>query len=47
MPSEFLTALCSSARNERIPEDCDFFEGLIGGWTLRGTTIWKKPNRDE
>lgn len=31
MPSEFITALCSSARNERIPEDCDFFGGLIGG----------------
>ena len=23
--------MCSSARNERIPEDCDFFGGLIGG----------------
>ena len=29
MPSEFITALCSNARNERIPEEYDFFGGLI------------------
>lgn len=34
MPSEFITALCSNARNERIPEEYDFFGGLIGGWDI-------------
>ena len=34
MPSEFITALCSNARDERIPEEYDFFGGLIGGWDI-------------
>lgn len=34
MPSEFITALCSNARNERIPEEYDFFGGLTGGWDI-------------
>ena len=34
--NEFITALCSNARNGRIPEEYDFFGGLIGEWDI----IW-------
>ena len=32
--SEFITALCSNARNGRIPEEYDFFGSLIGEWDI-------------
>lgn len=32
--NEFVAALCSDARNERIPEEYDFFGGLIGEWDI-------------
>ena len=32
--NEFITALCSNARNERIPEEYDFFGCLIGEWNI-------------
>lgn len=32
--SEFTVALCSKARNERIPEELDLFGGLIGEWDI-------------
>ena len=34
--NEFITTLCSNARNGRIPEEYDFFGGLIGEWDI----IW-------
>jgi len=34
--NEFITALCSNARKGRIPEEYDFFGGLIGEWDI----IW-------
>lgn len=30
----FITALCSNARNGRIPEEYDFFGCLIGEWDI-------------
>ena len=32
--NEFITALCSNVRNERIPEEYDFFGCLIGEWNI-------------
>lgn len=32
--NEFSNALCSTKRNERIPEDYDFFGNLIGEWDI-------------
>jgi hypothetical protein len=32
--NDFINALCCNTRNERIPVEYDFFEGLIGGWNI-------------
>lgn len=32
--NDFINALCSNARNERIPEEHDFFGCLIGEWNI-------------
>lgn len=40
--NEFITALCSNARNERIPEEYDFFGCLIGEWNI----VWNDHLED-
>ena len=40
--NEFITALCSNARNERIPEEYDFFGCLIGEWN----SVWNDHLED-
>lgn len=32
--NDFINALCSNTRNERIPEEYDFFGCLIGEWNI-------------
>ena len=32
--NDFINALCSNTRNERIPEEYDFFGCLIGEWNV-------------
>ncbi len=40
--NEFITALCSCVRNERIPEEYDFFRSLIGEWDI----VWNDHLED-
>lgn len=40
--NEFITALCSNARNERILEEYDFFGCLIGEWNI----VWNDHLED-
>lgn len=40
--NEFITALCSNTRNGRIPEEYDFFGGLIGEWDI----VWNDHLED-
>ncbi|KGO00007.1 hypothetical protein HR11_07345 [Porphyromonas macacae] len=40
--NEFITALCSNARNERISEEYDFFGNLIGEWNI----VWNDHLED-
>lgn len=40
--NEFTAALCGNARNERIPEEYDFFGGLIGEWDI----VWNDRLED-
>lgn len=42
MISEFVTALCSNIRNERVPKEYDFFGSLIGEWDI----IWNDHLED-
>ena len=40
--NEFITALCSNTRNRRIPEEYDFFGGLMGEWDI----VWNNHLED-
>ena len=41
--TEFITALCSSVRSERIPEEADLFGSLIGEWNI----VWNDHLEDD
>lgn len=41
--NEFITALCSSVRSERIPEEADLFGSLIGEWDI----VWNDHLEDD
>ena len=40
--NDFINALCSNSRNERIPEEYDFFGCLIGEWNI----VWNDHLED-
>lgn len=41
--NEFITALCSRVRSERIPEEADLFGSLIGEWDI----VWNDHLEDD
>ena len=41
--NEFITALCSSVKSERIPEEADLFGSLIGEWNI----VWNDHLEDD
>ena len=43
--NEFSNALCSTKRNERIPEDYDFFGNLIGEWDIEWNDHFAKAGK--